>query len=365
MACKDCQTIRRPEHGPGTLFLAPFLTHTHQTLFRRLREQGLGIETPAPGVLGVPVGEEGIRTAGDLLTRLLNEAEVEGCRAVFLPRGEAFGIAQLMDTQPLSTLLARLSSDWLVDLIDEERLVFHYQPIVPIDNPGEPFAYEALMRGRLPDGEWVYPDRLLAQARASELTFHLDRAARINAIRQAVDHGIRTPVFINFNPTTIYEPSFCLQTTVKETERVGADPTQFVFEVVESEHVGDVPHLLDIINYYRNCGFRVALDDLGAGYASLNLLAKLKPDFVKFDRELVSGVHGDSFKQKVLGKLSEMARDLGIRTIAEGVEAVQEWHWLRDNGVDYVQGYLFARPAAPPPLPVVPEHGRMNQGRTS
>jgi len=354
MACKDCQTIRRPENGPGTLFLAPFLTHTYQTLQKRLSEKGLLVDAPAPGVLGVPVSEEGIRALGEMLTKLMNEAEVEGCRAVFLPRGEAFGIAQLMETQPLSTLLSRLSSDWLMDMIDEERLSFHFQPIVPINNPDEPFAYEALIRGSMKDGTVVYPDRLFAQARASELTFHLDRAARINAIRQAMGHGLTTAVFINFNPTTIYEPSFCLQTTVKEAEKVGADPNQFVFEVVESEHVGDVPHLLRIINYYRDCGFRVALDDLGAGYASLNLLAKLKPDFVKFDRELVSGIHEDSFKQKVLGKLVEMAQDLGIQTIAEGVELVEEWRWLQETGVHFVQGYLFARPATPPPAPVVP-----------
>lgn len=354
MACKDCQTIRRPENGPGTLFLAPFLSHTHQSLAKRLAEQGLMVDAPAAGVLGVPVSEQGIRSLGDLLIRLMSEAEVEGCRAVFLPRGEDFGIAQLMQTQPLSTLLSRLSSDWLMDMIDDERLSFHYQPIVHIDRPAEPFAYEALMRGQMPDGTVVYPGKLLAQAKASELTFHLDRAARINAIRQAVGHGLSTPVFINFNPTTIYEPSFCLQTTVKEAEKVGVDPGQFVFEVVESEHVGDVPHLLRIINYYREQGFRVALDDLGAGYASLNLLAQLKPDFVKFDRELVSGVHADSFKQKVLGKLVEMARDLEIQTIAEGVEHIAEWQWLQGSGVNYVQGYLFAKPANPPPMPVHP-----------
>ncbi|MFN2348509.1 MAG: hypothetical protein ABR558_02900 [Thioalkalivibrio sp.] len=144
----------------------------------------------APGVLGVPVSEEGIRALGEMLTRLMNEAEVEGCRAVFLPRGEAFGIAQLMETQPLSTLLSRLSSDWLMDMIDEKRLSFHFQPIVPINNPAEPFANEALIRGIMNDGEEVYPDRLFAQARGSELTFHLDRAARINAIRQAIGHGL-------------------------------------------------------------------------------------------------------------------------------------------------------------------------------
>lgn len=124
-----------------------------------------------------------------------------------------------------------------------------------------------------------------------------------------------------------------------------------MFEVVESDSVSDVEHLLRILETYRAAGFRVALDDLGAGYGSLNLLSRLKPDFVKFDRELVRNVHQDAYKEAILGKLIEMAQAVDTQTIAEGVEVRDEGEWVRDRGVDYVQGYLFARPGSPPPVP--------------
>jgi EAL domain-containing protein (putative c-di-GMP-specific phosphodiesterase class I) len=119
--------------------------------------------------------------------------------------------------------------------------------------------------------------------------------------------------------------------------------------VVESDAVSDTEHLLNIVKFYRQKGFRIALDDLGAGYGSLNLLTSLKPDFVKFDRELICGVDLDPYKQKVFVKLVEMAHELGIHTLAEGVETEGEYRWLAAQGVEYLQGYFFARPASPPP----------------
>ncbi len=95
-----------------------------------------------------------------------------------------------------------------------------------------------------------------------------------------------------------------------------------------------------------------ALDDLGSGYASLNLLAQLRPDYVKFDRELIRAIDRDPYKQKVVRKLIEMALELGIGTVAEGIERREEWLWLRDAGIEYAQRYWFARPASPPPVPV-------------
>ena len=101
----------------------------------------------------------------------------------------------------------------------------------------------------------------------------------------------------------------------------------------------------------------MALDDVGAGYNSLTLLTRLRPDFVKLDMELTRGVDRDRYKARVVGKLLEMARDIGARTVVEGVETDGEWVWARAHGADFVQGYLFARPATPPPVPVVPVGG--------
>ncbi|TVQ74238.1 MAG: EAL domain-containing protein [Chromatiaceae bacterium] len=356
MTCKDCQVIERSPQGPGSLFLAPFLSHTLKALQQQLSDQGIQAREVDAGVLQVPVPTGGPGAMDATLRRHLSEAEITDCRAVFLAEGEAFTLATLPHTQSLMTLLARAGSGWLADMIEAERFIFHFQPIVHCQDPGHIFAHESLVRGYLSDEDrtLIFPDRLFGQARASQMMFQLDRAARINAIRQAVGHGFDGRVFINFNPTTIYDPTYCLKTTLNEVERLGADANRLVFEVVESEEVSDSGHLRRIVDFYRSAGFQVALDDLGAGYASLNLLSELRPDYVKFDRALVSQVDQDIFKQKVLAKLIEMAHDLGIMTIAEGVEEKAEWQWLKAHAVDYVQGYLFARPGSPPPRPVVP-----------
>jgi EAL domain-containing protein (putative c-di-GMP-specific phosphodiesterase class I) len=124
-----------------------------------------------------------------------------------------------------------------------------------------------------------------------------------------------------------------------------------VFEVVESEDVPDTAHLLAILEEYRGAGFAVALDDVGAGYSSLNLLAKLKPDYLKIDMGLIRGVDRDAYKAQVAGKVLEMARALGVLTVVEGVETAGERDWAVAHGADFLQGYLFAKPSAEPPLP--------------
>jgi len=89
---------------------------------------------------------------------------------------------------------------------------------------------------------------------------------------------------------------------------------------------------------------------VGSGYSSLNLLSRLRPDYIKLDRELMQGIHDDNYKATITQKLLETAQELGILSIAEGVETEAEYTWLREHGADYAQGYYFARPASPPPL---------------
>ncbi|MBK1672786.1 diguanylate phosphodiesterase [Ectothiorhodospira shaposhnikovii] len=359
MTCQDCQVVERCTPGPGRLYLAPFLSHTLKKLLRHLQTRGYPVHNGIEGVLEVRLDDGDLQPLAYLLRDLMSETEIGDCQAVLLPRDQSFGITHLPRTQTLHSLLARACGGWLVDIIESESLLFHFQPIVHTRCPDQVFAYESLMRGQLPgENPLIYPVRLLDQARAARLMFQLDRVARINAIRQAIEHDIRCNIFINFNPSAIYDPAYCLQTTLNEIHRLGADPQRFVFEVVETEAVSDTAHLRRIVDFYRDAGFRVALDDLGAGYASLNLLTELRPDFVKFDRAMVKGIDQDPFRQKVLAKLIEMAGDLAISTIAEGVENRAEWDWLRGRRVDYVQGYLFARPATPPPAPEVPEDPR-------
>lgn len=234
----------------------------------------------------------------------------------------------------------------------EERLTTHFQPIVEAGDPGgEVFAYECLLRGLDADGDLVNPGDMFEEAEAAGLLFNLDREARVTAIRRAAEYGVESNIFINFNPTSIYDPTYCLRSTMKVFEEVELRPEKVVFEITEGQRVKDVRDLLNIVDFYRDAGFRIALDDLGAGYNSLSLLSKLRPDFVKLDIDLVRDVGVDPYKTKVADKILEMANSLNVAVVAEGVESVQEYDWLNEHGADYLQGYLFARPASPPPLP--------------
>jgi len=112
-----------------------------------------------------------------------------------------------------------------------------------------------------------------------------------------------------------------------------------------------VAHLVSILQTYRDAGFRIALDDLGAGFSSLDLLGKLRPDFIKLDRALLQDVESDRFKATIAQKLLETARALDIATVVEGIEHPGQWEWARDHGATYAQGFLFALPASPPPVP--------------
>ena len=97
--------------------------------------------------------------------------------------------------------------------------------------------------------------------------------------------------------------------------------------------------------YYKRLGFATAIDDFGAGYSGLNLLADFQPDYLKLDIKLVRDIHRDRSRQAIVSGIVTVCRDLGVRIVAEGVEQVDEARWLRDAGIRYFQGYLFARPA--------------------
>ncbi|PWG64354.1 EAL domain-containing protein [Spiribacter halobius] len=351
MACEGCEVIPRLGETAARLYLAPKLAHTRGRALRQLRDAGWEVTRLEGGVLYVDVPEGGIPGLLESLAGMLTRPELGNCPAVVLTAGAQFEVRHLGGMVPLSVLVARQEDGWLGELLAEERLEMHFQPILHADDGERVFAYEALARGIGADGSLIRPDRLFGAARATELMFHLDRAARVAAIRQAAAHGITENVFINFNPTSVYDPVFCLKTTFDEVNRLNTDPGRYVFEVVETDEVEDAGHLEAILREYRRQGFRVALDDLGAGYGSLDLLQNIRPDFVKLDRAMVDGVAADGYRASITGRLIQMAKDLEVTVIAEGVERVEDWIWLREREVDLVQGFHFARPARTPPRP--------------
>ena len=355
--CKRCGALPGPVQTSGTLYLAPPLGHTASRARSALRAAGIPLEEPSPNLISARVAEGSLARLAEGLATALSRSELRDTRSLIVAEGEQPSFAALSAMEPLSTLVARVRGDRLLRMVRECRLTCHFQPIVRADDPSRTFAHECLLRGVETDGSLVPPGEIYEVARAADLLFPVDREARLTAIRQAARHGLDAPdscLFVNFNPSSIYDPTFCLMSTVAAIRGTRFRPEQLVFEVVESDKIEDIDHLVKIVTYYRSSGFRVALDDLGSGYASLSLLGTLRPDFVKLDMNLIRGVDLDPYRASIATKLLEMARKLGIATVAEGIETEGEWRWAREHGADYVQGYLFARPSATPPSVRVP-----------
>ncbi len=243
---------------------------------------------------------------------------------------------------------APLDATPLVKIMQSGGIRTFFQPIFQSDCESL-WGYECLMRGLTDDGSWLMPKQLLEWAAQERLIFMLDRICRETHIRNAAAVlPDDLAILINFLPTAIYEPSFCLKTTIAAAKSAGVDPNRVVFEVVETEKVQDGPHLASILNEYRESGFRVALDDVGSGFAGLMMLADLKPDLIKIDRELVRGAAKSEMHRIIVRALVQIARDSGCLILAEGVETEAELAIMKSFGVDLFQGFLLGRPASFP-----------------
>lgn len=198
------------------------------------------------------------------------------------------------------------------------------------------------------EGRLIYPDKLFGWAKEGDMLFYLDWACRESALKNASAKNIAHKLFINFVPTAIYDPRHCLQSTVKWARELQFDPKNIVFEVTETEWVEDVEHLKEILAYYKSQGFKVALDDIGSGYSTLNMIAKLHPDIIKIDREIIDGIDSSHANQSVFKAIVSLAKELGITVLAEGIEREEEATYCFSNGADLVQGYYFGKPSASP-----------------
>ncbi len=346
--CPGCEILPGPLPTTGLLYLWPPLGHTQSKLRTAFAARGIAVAEISTDCMTVVVSAEALDTLRDLAATEFSEVERSRCKYLLLPSGGQPTIHDFGLVESLTHLIARLTGRWLVEMLANRRLTTHFQPIVRTDAPEDVFAYECLLRGVDSAGSLVGPNRLYDAARDADLMYQLDRAARLQHIAAANRQGLKSTVFVNFNPTSIYDPEFCLRSTVAAIQNTDIPPANFVFEVVESDRVTDLERLPQILDYYRRAGFRVALDDLGAGYSSLNLLSLLRPDFVKLDMLLIRGIDLDPYKGELVGKLIESAHNLGIEVVAEGIETVGEWNWTAAHGADYSQGYLFGKPNATP-----------------
>ncbi len=272
-----------------------------------------------------------------------NELETAAIQLLPTDIGEFLDFALLTTTHPLSYWRALYDHKEMLDILRHQRLITLFQPIVKA-NTLERYGYEALSRGMRIDGRYLSAFDLFEGAEALQLTANLDRQCRESAIRHAAKQQIHNHLFINFIPNAIYDPETCLQTTVEAIQTYELEASNIVFEVVKTEQSADQSHLKSILNFYKNQGYQTALDDVGRSYATFETYHALDPNYIKVDMSIVRNIHHNPEHQAFLEKLLPLKQQYGTLLIAEGVEREEEYTYLKNNGIDLMQGYYFGKP---------------------
>jgi EAL domain-containing protein (putative c-di-GMP-specific phosphodiesterase class I) len=221
----------------------------------------------------------------------------------------------------------------------EFQFTMTFQPIVDA-NQKAVYSQEALVRGLNQESAYEILSRVTDQNR-----YQFDQACRVKAIELASRLNVDTYLNINFLPNAVYQAETCIRTTLEASKTFNFPSNRLIFEITEGEKVTDHDHVISIFKEYKSQGFLTAIDDFGAGYSGLNLLAKFQPDLIKLDMELIRGIDKNRITQVIVRSIMMVCGELKIQVIAEGIETVEEYSALRDLGIVYFQGYLFAKPS--------------------
>jgi EAL domain-containing protein (putative c-di-GMP-specific phosphodiesterase class I) len=217
-----------------------------------------------------------------------------------------------------------------------DSLWIAYQPIVSWSRR-EVFGFEALLRSR--ESALPHPGAILDAAERLERLPELGRAIRARAAAPAGGIPKSAVLFVNLHTHDL------LDDQLFDRERpLARMADQVVLEITERASLHHIRDVQMRISRLREMGFRIAVDDLGAGYAGLTSFAHLEPEVVKLDMSLVRNVHAQPTKQTLVRTMIAMCHELGMQVVAEGIETPEERDAIVEAGCDLMQGYLFARP---------------------
>lgn len=224
--------------------------------------------------------------------------------------------------------------------LDEQNLAVALQPIVSLLD-GRLIGAEAL--ARFPDGR--SPDMWFAEARETDQNLALDRLAFRTCLPLIDALPADSYLSINSSPELIMDPT--LQSVLLAD---GVCLTRLVIEITEHVAIPSYRAVNAALAPFRERGVRLAVDDTGAGYASMDHVRQLRPDIVKIDRSLITGLTHDPTRRSLVTALIKLSQDIAATVIAEGVETPSELATVGELGVDHVQGYLLARPTTDPTI---------------
>jgi EAL domain-containing protein (putative c-di-GMP-specific phosphodiesterase class I) len=305
-------------------------------LLRQVRDHDADI--PLILITGSPLVESAMKAVEyGALRYLLKPVRLEELRTIVSEAVKLHELARLkremFDTLGLGMPLSDRAGMEATFRAILDSLTVVFQPIVNWSERSV-YAYEALVRSR--SGP---PSHILEVAERLAQLPVLGRTIRASVAKSLADAPPATSVFVNLHPLDLLDDELFQGTTplARYSKRV-------VLEITERASLETIPDASQRMQELRMLGYRIALDDLGAGYAGLTSFAQLEPDVVKIDVALVRGIDADPLKQRMVGTLLKLFKDLGKQVVAEGVETAEERDALTTIGCELFQGYLFAKP---------------------
>jgi EAL domain-containing protein (putative c-di-GMP-specific phosphodiesterase class I) len=332
--CARCERLPARPEDPLTLYLWPPLGHSAGKVRQQFKTAGVAFETAADGEgMILQIDDDAKRQALVALEQTLSTEERRAARALVLARGAEPSFDDYPRVTALDTVLNYLRTGPLIDTLAQDAFEVGFAPILFADDHTDVLAHAARI-GFPRIGEAA--DTVFDLARRADLLHQLDRSARIACIEATPTQKVDTPVFIDFQPAAIYDPVYCLRTTVEAARRVGLPPENIVFTLNHPDGGYDAQHLKNILSYYREQGYAVALGRLGGGLGALELLQHLRPEYAWLAPQLAAGVAGDPYRGVIARKLLEMAHRLRIETVASADPESDDGHWLYERGVNYL-----------------------------
>jgi EAL domain-containing protein (putative c-di-GMP-specific phosphodiesterase class I) len=236
-------------------------------------------------------------------------------------------------------------------LIARRQIEPVFQPIVSLRD-GMVHGHESLSR-LTHKGAIANPEELFDKARQHGLTAKIETLCRDKALTHASQIGLPGMIFLNVCPALLHTEEHRRGYTAHRLAQLGLDRSRVVFELTEKTLIDDYALFEKGVEHYRSQGYKIAIDDLGEGYAGLKMLAQVIPDYVKLARFLVTEIDTSPTKQSLVEAILCFCKKIGVQVIAEGIERPEELQYLAAIGVDFGQGYLLGEPAVTPIAPQI------------
>lgn len=257
--------------------------------------------------------------------------------ALYLAQQQAVAMAEKrVQTRYIETLLE------VRDIIQKREITLLAQPIIDLSNKRIK-AWEFLTRG--PKGTALEnPLQLFSLARQSNLIYDLELLVLEKSFQMIERVKCVDDVFLNFTPITLGNKRFIPALEKLLDRHQNINPYKLIFEVTERDSIEGLTFFRDNIKQLRQKGFRIAVDDTGAGYSSLHTISEIMPDIIKIDRSVIQDIDTNRVKESMLKGLILIAKETGSLVVAEGIEKKEEAEVLKRNHVDLAQGYFYAKP---------------------